>query len=161
MRRAETFSPKSDLSNPKLNSGDKPLPDGVDIRYSFNTLEVPFGLKLKTQQLGNFTYYAEFPIFALGLVTSAKADITGTDIAAEDEDIGRDFRNAYLAWQLGLGAEYETVDGTIFTAGLHFHRSITDMTRDKGVTVDAAGDKSREKSRASFGNVWLSMGILF
>ena len=39
------YLPDSELSDPLLQTGDKPLPDGVKIRYQLQYLEVPVGLK--------------------------------------------------------------------------------------------------------------------
>ncbi len=155
------FFPRSSFNNPKLNTGEKPLPDGVEVKYSFSAIEIPFGLKMKTQPMRDLTYFAELPVFSIGMVTSAKADIAGSGISADDEDIGADFRNLYLSWRVGIGAEYQTASNAILVGGIHFQRGISDMTRDKGVTVDNSGESSREKSRASYGNLIVRLGLMF
>src|SRR3989337_4339666 len=47
------YLPKSDLSDPaRLQTGDKPLPDGTKIKYNIQYVEFPIGLKIKSKEMG-------------------------------------------------------------------------------------------------------------
>ena len=57
------FFPDSELSDDKYNTGEKPLPDGVKLKYRLQYVEIPVGIKWKTEEKGYFRYFAEAPIY--------------------------------------------------------------------------------------------------
>ena len=53
------------------------LPDGVNLKYHIQYLEIPFGLKLRTKEFGYLRYFAEIPIFSLGFKLQARGEYKG------------------------------------------------------------------------------------
>ncbi len=169
------YLPKSDLSNPKLNTGDKPLPDMTEIRFSFKSLEVPVSLKIRTNDSGLFRYFLEWPIFRWGIVTQARGDLKGVGIrAAEDENINKDIYRYQIDWGAGAGLEFEMSNYNTLILGIQYTKSLNDVTRNNGHralnltsnngTPDPSDDvytKERDVSKSRVGVIALRLGILF
>jgi len=173
--RGGNFFSESDLSNPNLNSGDKPLPDGVELTYKIQYVEIPLGLKMRTDEMGYFRYYAEIPIFPTAIRTQARGNIEGTDINVEDLDINKDVTLFSLSWGLGAGVEYNISSNTALVAGLYYQNQIIDFT-DNDATIatdqtagantpdDPSDDQFttiKEDASSKIGSITLRLGVLF
>ena len=168
------FLPKSELSNPNYNKGQKPLPEDVEITYHMDYLEVMGGLRLQTNPIGRFQIYTELPLLGVGLVTKSRGDISSSGVNTEDERIGDDMKNLILSWGAGAGADISLGDNLVLTGGIFFQQSLTDVTRDKGnFAFDLLDDQGtsdpfddtyetqEENSRGKLGNLTFRIGIKF
>ena len=168
------FFSESDLSNPNLNSGEKPLPDGVELTYKIQYVEIPVGLKMRTDELGYFRYFAEIPIFPTAIRTQARGNIEGTDINVEDLDINKDVTILSFSWGLGAGVEYSVSSNTAIVAGLYFQNQLIDFTDNDATTatdlIDDMGTEDpsdddwttrKEDARSKIGSITLRLGVLF
>jgi outer membrane protein with beta-barrel domain len=169
--------PSSNLSDPNLNKGQKPLPDGTKLGYSLNYLEFAMGLKLKTNSIGNqrsLRIYAELPTFAVAYALKAKGEINATGINTNDEEIKKEVRNLMLAWGLGGGIELTLKNGIKLIGGVSFQQSMTDITKNKGKkafdliddmgTTDPTDDEYElqdENSKALLHSLTYRIGIFF
>lgn len=160
--------PKSELSDPKLFD----LPNGVNIDYGIQYLEIPLSLKMITNEVfRDFRFYFEVPVITLGIETQARGDITGAMIQdAEDELIGRDVNPLFLQWGLGGGVEYnlrgDGKGGTNLVAGVFYNQGFTDVTRNAGVKYirdenELIIQEIPEDSNASIRGITLFLGVLF
>jgi len=93
------FFSESDLSE-FLNTGEKPLPDGVQLGYKIQYVEIPIGLKMRTDEIGYFRYFAEIPVFNLSFRAQSRGSILGEGIDEEDLDINKDVTLINLSWGL-------------------------------------------------------------
>lgn len=158
------FLANSTLTDDKYNSGDKPLPDQVNIRYHIQYLEIPFALKMRTQPFGYFRIFAHAPIITLGWRNQARADITAEDLNLKKENIKKDVNPLLLSWGLGGGTEYELNPSTSLVAGLYYQRVFTDVTRDRKnftVTNDNPYTTKSENSKAVLNAITLRLGVIF
>jgi len=125
--------PKSQLSDDRYQAEDKgAIPDGANLKYSLQYVEIPFGLRLRTQEFGYFRYFAEIPVFTVGFNTQAEGAITGTDMDTENENISDDINTFAFSWGLGGGVEYSIGTQTSLVAGIFYQSYITDVTKDDG-----------------------------
>jgi hypothetical protein len=161
------FLTKSTLTDSRLNKDKYSLSDGVNIRYHINYLEIPFALKLRTQQFGYIRYFAEAPIITLGFLTKATGDIyeeSGKYPASPflKENIKADVGPLAISWGFGGGILYDISPSTAAIAGLYFQKGIFDVTKDGSAEkVLADGSVQAEKSKATLGNIVLRLGIIF
>ena len=161
------YLPDSELSDPLLQTGDKPLPDGVKIRYQLQYLEVPVGLKFRTEEKGNITYFFEAPILTFSFLTRGRGDIESEDFLYEQENIYKDLIVANIFFGLGAGVEYAISKNNSLIGGLYWQRGLFDVTKDKGWRAIHNPDiiptylKQEDDSRATIGNLILCLGILF
>lgn len=160
------FFPNSKLSSPILNNGDKPLPDGVDIKYKLQIFEVPFSLKMHTRDFGYISYFAELPIFTLGLVSKARGSFNGDNVKAENENINGDVVALNLGLGAGLGVKYAlTTDKSCYLFGslLSFHFYGYDRRR-KFKAIEKVGggyDQVSENSKGTMGQISIKVGVNF
>jgi len=149
--------PKTELSNPS----DGILPNNVDIRYKMQFLEIPIGFKMRTNQIGNMSYYAQFPVFILGFNTNAKADIeggsSGFSIKTENEKINKEIPFLRMFWSVGVGAEYELGGNTYLIGGLGYQSNFGDIVKGGGTRLDG----SRDRSTAKIHSLVFKLGVKF
>lgn len=169
------FFTESELSTPNLNVGQKPLPDGVELGYQIQYIEIPLGLKMRTDEIGYLRYFAEIPIFTLGFRAQSKGAITASDINEEDLDINKDVTPINLSWGVGAGIEYSITSNAVLVAGIYYNQSFIDITDNDAIqagafldTGDDINDPSDdnfvttpEDSNVSIGSITLRIGVLF
>lgn len=169
------FFRESDLSNPTLNAGQKPLPDGVELGYKIQYIEIPLGLKMRTDEIGYLRYFAEVPIFTLGFRAQSRGSIDGEGIIEEDLDINRDVTPINISWGIGGGIEYSITSNAVLVAGLYYNASFIDITDNDAIRagdfIDAGNDindplddnfvTSPEDSNVNIGSITLRIGVLF
>jgi Outer membrane protein beta-barrel domain len=150
------LSKSSTLSDPRLKS----LSPGVKIRYHVQYLEVPIGLKLRTQQFGYLRAFAEAPVFTVGIKTQARGDIEDPMIQSSfiKEDIKSDVSGLAMSWGFGGGVQYDLSPSTAVIAGLYFQKGFIDATRD-GDAKKTSG--KAENSKGTIGNITLRIGVVF
>ncbi len=169
------FFSKSKLNNPNLNEGGPmPLPDDVNLGYKIQYIEIPVGLKMRTDEIGYFRYFAEIPIFNLSFRAQSRGSILGGQIDETDLDINKDVTPINLGWGLGGGVEYSITSNAVLIGGLYYHNSFIDMTDNdatKATFVDGGDDPVdpsddnfdvvREDSKVKMGSITLRIGVLF
>ncbi len=146
----------SELSSSELHD----LPNGVNLRYRIQYVEIPIGLKMRTQEFGYIRYYAEIPIFTLGIRTQARGSISGTAIDSEKEDISKDVAPFALSWGIGGGIEYAVGPNTSLIGGIYYQNYFTDVTKDDGVKI-VDGAEVRENSKSALQGLTLRIGVMF
>ncbi|MCG8696938.1 MAG: PorT family protein [Bacteroidales bacterium] len=110
--------------------------DPCDVKYQINYIHIPLGLKLKTNEIGYFTYFAN-----VGLSTyfnhSAKASTSlpvtfgdGETRHLEDDNIKEEVEFASLGYHFGAGLEYGLGGNTSLIFGVTFHNIFTDVTAE-------------------------------
>lgn len=168
------YLPNSELSDEILQTGDKPLPDGVKIRYNLTYLEFPVGFKIRTKEkeTSNMRYFLEAPVFTFSFLTRGRGDIETDDAIYDQENIYKDLSVINIFWGLGAGLEYSISQNNALVGGLYFQKGFFDFTRDEGFRSienpfqdpnDPNDDylKQTDDSKASVGNVVLKLGIIF
>lgn len=147
------------------------LPNGTNIRYNINYIDIPLGLHLLTNEIfRDVRFFFEVPVFNIGILYGAKADISGPGIETlEGENISKDVVPVNISWGLGGGIEYNlrgnsSGDTNLF-AGFFYNQGFTDMTKDSGTRNYPDGNggttPEEEDSRALLRGVTLFLGIMF
>ena len=127
----------------------------IDKNWKLRYLELPFTLKLKTNEIGYLTYYLQFGI-APGFNIRAVADVDTTTTkpgasktASEDKvDVGKDVTFFNLSMIIGLGAEYRFSGNTALFGGITFSNGFLDIASDNNTRVNS-------------NHLGLSVGVLF
>lgn len=106
------------------------FPAGTDFKYGIQYVEIPFGLKFRTNEIGYLRYYAEMPTFVLGFRSKANGDIQYSGVNEDGFKINDDVAALALSWGAGGGIEYSVGEGTSIVAGLAYQQIFTDVTKD-------------------------------
>lgn len=157
------YWPEARLSDPIYNLGDKPLPDGVVLRYHLNVLEFPIGLKFYTSDKQKRRYFAELPIFTTNLVIKSRGDIKGTGIDVKGESIKQETRLINFGLGTTLGFAYD-LGFSEFNMGLHLAYNFTDMIRNNGfrtITTGANPIKIDNNAKNTMMTIGIKLGLMF
>ncbi len=142
------FFPNSELSDSTYFD----LPNNVDINYKLQVLEVPLGIKLKTNEMGYFRYYGEIP-FLIHIKTQGRAAFEDTT----KENVSPDVGLLNVSWGVGGGVEYSISGNTALTAGVYFHNGLLDMTTNKATQNTGQA----EDAKSVINSLTFRFGILF
>lgn len=166
------YLPESELSDPLLQTGDKPLPDGTRIRYSLQYLEIPLGLKIRSKEMGYIRYFVEAPVFNFAFLTRGRANIETNVMKYDHENIYKDLSVVNLFWGFGAGIEYSISENNALVGGLYYQNGLLDFTRDNGNRAIANPNEDpndpnddyliqKDDSRAVLNNLVIRLGIIF
>jgi hypothetical protein len=108
------------------------LPAGTMVNYHLSYLTVPIGLKLKTNQIGYFSYYA---LVGFTNQFNIKAKGTSGDGTLNKDVIDKEISLYNLAYHFGIGVEYYISENTAFTIGAVYHNGFLDITKSDNASV--------------------------
>lgn len=134
------------------------LPKDATLSYRLNFLEIMFGLKLRTKEIGKFRFYVQAPELAIHMNTKARGDIDAPPLLfTEDEDIRPMIHFFSLFYGIGIGTEYRISSDVILTGGLRYYQSFTDLTVDSGRYADG----TKEESKGIISSLDFRFGVIF
>jgi len=100
---------------------------GEPVIYRIRYITVPVGIKIKTEEIGYLTYFAEFGLDPK-VVVSGKADIPSAHI--KGEKAMTEIRRFNTGYHFNGGVDY-SIDGNIsLMLGLGFENNFFDITKD-------------------------------
>jgi len=137
------------------------LPAGVNLKYGIQYVEIPIGLKLRTQEFGYLRYFVE-PAFTLGLRTQARGSIDGAGgISTEGIDIKEDVSFFNLSLGIGGGIEYSLGENLSLIGGLSYQGGFTDISVDDGQQKADGQPPVAEDSKAKLNSITIRIGVMF
>ncbi len=125
--------------------------NGQSVNFNHQYIEIPFALKMRTNEVGYFRYYAEIPVITLGAQLSARGSVDGSD----DYKVNKDTWPIGIAWGLGGGAEYSVTENTSIVAGVFFQSGIL------GTYNPNVGISDIDDSKTIINGVTIRIGVLF
>lgn len=137
-------SQASTIGNVLANPGQK-------VNFNYQYLEIPFGLKMRTNEMGYMRYFAEVPVITLGFNTGARAKVEDGD----DFRIGKDTGLMQMSWGLGLGAEYAVSESTSIVAGVYFQSGFINTYYGKTDLPEVDDTKTKVNG------IEIRLGVLF
>ncbi|MGR6088215.1 MAG: porin family protein [Arcticibacter sp.] len=117
-------------------------------------VEVPVGLKLKTNEIGYIKYYGLFGVLP-GVLVKAKEDIDFESASSEDIENNGNQSNFYafnVHLNVGAGIEYNLGGNTSFTTGIHYNNGLMDIYK---------GSKDEPAAQFRTDGIVLNVGIFF
>lgn len=113
--------------SPGLLEGDGSLADSIgpsgDVEYSLRYIEVPLGLKMRSNDFRRSNFYARFGL-------TPQINIEARD--HNDKSLSDEVRLFDLAYHLGAGLEYSIGGTNALMFGLVYHDGFTDITDEPG-----------------------------
>ncbi len=111
----------------------------TSIIYRMQYFSVPVGLKLKTNEIGNLTYFADLGLDPK-MAVRGRVDIPAIDI--EGERAMSEIKRFNFGWHINAGIEYALGPETSAVLGLGFENNFFDVTKDNR---DQPKDKTSQK----------------
>lgn len=157
------------------------LVPGSTVRYNINYIEVPFGLKLRTNELGQSYMRAFFhlPIVTVGIPVSARANVNAPQPAtvlvpgyyttepSKGENAYKDIVPIQFSLGTGAGVEFSPNDegGLRLIGGFYYNYGFLDTVKKNNlydnITNPLVPTFRESKARTGFHNVGLRIGIIF
>jgi hypothetical protein len=127
------------------NNESVKLRSGSSVAYHLNYLSIPVGLKLKTNEIGYFTYFAQ-----LGLVQQINmgAKASSSHSLLNKDNVGEEINLFNMGYFFGAGLEYNVGGQTSLYAGLYYNNGFIDVL-------------SNNDHKAVLNYMTLRVGVLF
>ena len=105
---------------------------GTTIDYKLQYITVPLELKLKTNEIGYFSYFARVG-FTNQFNISAKA--SSSDNQLDRDVIRKEIGIFNLSYNFGIGTQYAISQDTSFNLGISYHNGFINVTRNSDSRV--------------------------
>jgi hypothetical protein len=137
--------------------------DDLKYDYQLRYVTIPLILKMRTKEIGNMRYYAEFG-YASGFLIRSKADVSMDKLQLSNVNINepdeedkfyintQEYSDKVSAYRgsliIGVGIQYNIFGNSMFIAGLRYDNGFTSFAKD-------------DRWSTSLSNVALNIGVLF
>lgn len=116
--------------------------------YRLQYVEIPFSVKVKTNELGHFKYFGLFGI-SPGFPVRARKDFASNTLMEENVRAGKDLVKLNFPLIFGAGIEYALAERTALFAQLQFNNGLTNVYDDN------------DKNKISWKQIGIKAGIFF
>lgn len=138
--------------------------------YSVKYVTLPAIIKMKTKEIGYFTYFGQFGVNmsfkTKGIVDDEVFDGT-SKVTLKDMDISDDFQLFRTQLSVGAGAEYNLAGSTSLVVGINYNRGFSNVLKKDSKYLFTSELNGTTLSfppvsqKATSNNVMLTVGILF
>ena len=101
--------------------------EGQPVIYKIQYITIPVGIRVKTEEIGYLTYFAEFGLDPK-VVVSGKVDIPSAHI--RNERAMTEIRRINMGYHLNAGIDYSIDGSTSLVLVLGFENNFFDITKD-------------------------------
>ena len=105
---------------------------GTSMKHNLQYLDIPLGLKFKTEELGYATFFLQL---GFNPMININASATTTDGSFDDENIRENIHVFNLGYHAGIGVEYRLGGSTAAIGGLRWTSGLTDVTNNDGANI--------------------------
>jgi hypothetical protein len=120
---------------------------GQSIKMNLQYLDIPLGLKLKTEELGYATFFLQV---GFNPMLNINAHMTSKDEVYDQEDIKESINLFNLGYHVGAGIEYRLGGNTAAIGGIRWTSGLTNVT-----------DSTQDGTNISLNSISIHLGILF
>lgn len=117
------------------------------IKMNLQYLDIPIGLKLKTEELGYGTFFLQV---GLNPMVNINAHISSKDDVYDQEDIKESINLFNLGYHVGAGIEYRLGGNTSAIGGVRWTSGLTNVSESK-----------QDGTNISINSISIHLGILF
>ena len=118
---------------------------GQSVKMNLQYIDIPVGLKLKTEELGYATFFLQL---GFNPMININAKVSTDDGLIDKDDIRESTHLFCLGYHAGLGVEYKLGGSTALVGGLRWSAGLTDVTDN---------DRANVKTNA----LTIHIGVLF
>ncbi|MBN2610582.1 MAG: outer membrane beta-barrel protein [Bacteroidales bacterium] len=120
------------------------VPAGVDVKYKLQYVSIPVGLKLKTNQIGFFSYYANLG-FMPQVNIRARADASSH---ADNASVGKEIGVFNASYFFGGGIEYGIGGNAAIVVGVTYNNGFVDIL-------------SKQNLKQNLNFLTINLGVMF
>jgi len=118
---------------------------GQSVKLNLQYIDIPIGLKLKTEELGYATYFLQL---GFNPMINLNAKASSEDASFNKVDIKESINSFYLGYHVGIGVEYKLGGSTALIGGLRWSSGLTDVT-------------DNDRANITLNSITLHLGVLF
>ena len=118
---------------------------GQSVKLNLQYIDIPVGLKLKTDEMGYATYFLQLGFNPL-INLNAKA--SSEEASLDKKDIMESINTFCLGYHVGLGIEYNLGGSTSLIGGVRWSSGLTDVT-------------DNDQANITLNSIALHLGVLF
>ena len=109
---------------------------GQQIKMNLQYLDIPIGLKLKTEELGYVTFFLRVGFNPMvNINAKASSDTESVTGPLNKQDIKKSVNLFHLGYHVGAGIEYRLGGKTALIGGLRWASGFTNVTQKDGVSL--------------------------
>ena len=127
------------------SDGNIRINPGTTVSYNLKYISIPLALKLKTNDIGYFTYYAQLG-FNTQINIGSRAN--STDESLSRDNVSKEVNLLNLSYFFGGGIEYNVGGQTSLTGGLFYNNGFIDVL-------------SNNRYKANINYLTLRLGVIF
>jgi hypothetical protein len=129
-----------------ISKGDTlDITPGQSVKHNLQYIDIPLGLKLKTEELGYATFFLQV---GFNPMININAYATTQDGTLDKESIQESTHLFNLGYHAGIGVEYRLGGSTAAIGGIRWTSGLTDVT-------------STDKANVNINSLSIHLGILF
>jgi hypothetical protein len=131
----------------EFSSKGEPLEikSGQSVKLNLQYIDIPIGLKLKTDEMGYATYFLQL---GFNPMINLNAKVSSEDASFDKVDIKESIITFCLGYHVGLGIEYNLGGSTSVIGGIRWSSGLTDVTDNDRVNLN-------------LNSISLHLGVLF
>ena len=118
---------------------------GQSVKMNLQYLDIPLGLKLKTEELGYATFFLQI---GFNPMININARVTSEDESLDKVSIKESIHIFNLGYHVGAGVEYRLGGSTSLIGGIRWVSGFTNVTKQDGANI-------------SLNAISINLGILF
>ena len=115
------------------------------VKLNLQYVDIPIGLKLKTEELGYATYFIQL---GFNPMINLNAKASSEDASFDKEDVRESINLFCLGYHVGIGVEYKLGGSTAVIGGLRWSSGLTDVT-------------DNDRANVSLNAISINLGVLF
>lgn len=115
------------------------------VKLNLQYIDIPVGLKLKTEELGYATYFLQL---GFNPMINLNAKASSEDASFDKVDVKESIISFYLGYHVGIGVEYKLGGSTALIGGLRWSSGFTDVT-------------DNDRANLTLNALSLHLGVLF
>ena len=128
-----------------LSSGTVRVPPLNTISYKLQYINIPLGLKFKTNEIGYSTFFANLGVTPMINIRDRGSDVSG---ALYKDDISLDITSFNMNYFINMGVQYSIGGSTALIGGLGYSSGFMDVT-------------TSEVDKVTINTLTIKLGILF
>ncbi len=126
---------------------------GDEIRYNLRYMNIPIGLRLKTDQIGYLTYFTDIG-FDIRMLVKSTVDLPANQPPVDNENARKEVFGLNAGWHIHAGVEYDLNVDLTLVGGLGYDQDFFDVTKD-------LKDVEQPEDRSGLRMLRIMMGIKF
>jgi len=150
-----------------ITTSDTGFSSSINKSYSLEYIEIPFAIKLITNEIGYLRYFGKFGV-SLDLNIRAHADYDSSysypggtrQISSSGNNVFGDINPLTMSLVIGAGVEYSLPGHVRLMMGVTFNNGFIDILKDKDI-IDSHGSTQTLSYSAITNYIALNLGIFF